>query len=678
MSRKRKKFEKRDAGQTQAAPGPGDISMAVAAQGRTRNERIWMYLLLGSLFLMGLVLGYQKVNSPDLGFHMSSARWILEHGAIPDKDIFTYTVPDNTYIDLQWTFQLITYGLEKLFGPAGIMALTTVLTLSFGATLLWRLSRREGRISLSGVILLIVFFLGNLWEIRPHLFSWIYGSLILLVLEEYARGQRRWLFLLPVLMLLWVNAHSLYILGLVSIGTYVFSDIVRGFWIHRRLHFDKSLLFWSIAAVVACLFNPYHIRGLLFPIGQFFLIQGESGYKSVLTGTAEFVSPFRFQEYIKDGRFILIQPRLWWQVFTLLALAGIIGGRKKNNMAEWLLFTGFLFIFHSASKNFGYFVMACYPACAGGLDSAFARLSSLFSNPKSPETRNPKSNRFSCMAWILVCLLLAAGAGTNWLYELGWQQNNVGHSFDKEALPVDACAFVNEHNIQGRIINSWNDGGFIGWKTGHKVFINSEGNTIGLEFYDEYVRAREPEGFPAALVKWKPTVAVVRYRVTPYWLYHLHNVANDWRMVYADNHVAVFLHESVSTEVVALAPPEAGKDYPAWDLIQAGAAVKHAIEAGGPGWSQWLRGSGAYPLDEMHRSAFYLHTNQLDACIGSCISGLEKASFIVPELMLNMGHALNARKQYRLADQCYDAFLSVDDDPVMAQEINIQRYNRRR
>ncbi len=632
-------------------------------------DRYGLYVVLAAVFLLGLVMGYQKVNSPDLGFHLSSARWIIQNGAIPSKDIFTYTVPDNTYIDLQWTYQLVVYGLEKLSGPAAIMALTSLLTLVFSATLLWRVHRQEGRIPLAAIWMLIVFFLGSLWEVRPHLFSWIYGSLILLVLEEYTRGNRRWLFFLPILMLLWVNAHSLYVLGLVSIGTYVFSDIVKGFWRHKRLHFDKGLLLWAIAAGAVCLFNPYHIKGLLFPISQFFLIQGESGYKSVLTGTAEFVSPFRFAEYVKDGRFILIQPRLWWQVFTLLALVGIIGARKKVQMAQWLLFVGFLFIFHSANKNFGYFVMAIFPVCAGGLSRVAANIGNAL--------KKPGAGAFAYGSVIVVCVLLAIGAGTNWLYEVGWQQNNVGKSFDKEALPVDACAFLNEHNIQGRIINNWNDGGFIGWKTNQKVFINSEGNTIGLEFYDQYIQARGPEGFAAALEKWQPTVAVVRYRITPYWLYHLHNITKDWRMVYSDKDVAVFLHDSVYPEIPALEKPKPGQDFPEYSLQQVAQIAQKAVESGKPGLSQWLQGSGAYPLKEMHKSAFYVHTNQLDACINTSAAGLEKANFIVPELMLNMGHALNAKKQYSMADYCYNAFLLVDDDPLIVQEISIQRQKRR-
>ena len=46
--------------------------------------------------------------------------------------------------------------------------------------------------------------------------------------------------------------------------------------------------------------------------------------------------------------------------------------------------------------------------------------------------------------------------------------------------------------------------------------------------------------------------------------------------------------------------------------------------------------------------------------------------------MLNLGHALDARRLFELADLCFDAFLRVDGDPVIAQDIHAVRRDRRR
>lgn len=657
----------------------------IAPAGRLRHfdstERFSIGIVLVALFGMGIFFGCREIISPDLGFHLSSAQWILEHGAIPSQDIFTYTISQRTYIDLQWTYQLVVYGFNLLFGPSGIVGLTTVLTMLFSATLLWRVYRRQEFIPLAAVGLLVLFFLGNLWEIRPHLFSWVYGSLLLLALEEYDRGNRRWLWLLPVVMLLWVNAHSLYVLGLVSIATYVFSDLVNGWRVHRKLRGDKRLVLWSLIAVLVCLINPYHIKGLMFPVSQFFLIQGQTGYKSTLTGTVEFLSPFRLAEYWIDGRFVLLQPLLWWQLTAVLAVLGMMAQWKQRRLCEWLMFLGFLYIFHSASKNYGYFVMACFPMVTSGLHHVSMKISQALVKGLSPRIQWLTLSRvrlLTCGKVAVLCVLLSLAAGSNWLYDVSWLGTSFGTGFNRDALPVGACQFIQEHGIQGRIINCWDDGGYIGWVTQQKVFINSEGNTMGLAFYDEYVRAREPEGFAQALAKWKPSVAVVRYDITPYWLFHLHNIAKNWRMVYADDFVAVFLDDTVALEVSALPEPVAGQDYPQYEKPQIEQIVRQAAAAPKPGLIPWLQGSAAYPLEEIRRSSYYLHTNRTKACIATAVQGLERTLFLVPELMLNLGHAFNAQRQYILADLCYDAFMRADDNPVMAQEISMQRQARRR
>jgi len=79
----------------------------------------------------------------------------------------------------------------------------------------------------------------------------------------------------------------------------------------------------------------------------------------------------------------------------------------------------------------------------------------------------------------------------------------------------------------------------------------------------------------------------------------------------------------------------------------------------------------------MTRASFFLQTGEVDACIGASLEGLQKATFQVPELLLTLGHALNHRRFYPMADVCYDAFLKADDDDQAAAEIAQARRARR-
>lgn len=677
MSAAKKRTHKPDApaatrGATRAAE-----TTAPREGGTRRVMLVVVFVLLG---VFGLVHGFREIASPDIGFHLATARYILENGAFPASDPFTYTVSDRPYIDLQWIFQIVMHAAHAGGGAFGIIALTIVLTLAFAALLVLRSRQRLGFIPYSSTVLLLTFLLGNLWEPRPHLFSWILGSILLLVLEAHARGTSRWLFALPVIMVVWVNAHSLFVLGLVIVAAYAGSHLLQALTSGRlgRGEVDRKLLAWCAAALPACLVNPYHIHGVLFPLVQFRDLSGEGGFKSPLTGIAEFNSPFGFEQLFVDGHLSLMHPRLFWQAFAVLALVGLIAHAKRTRLFEWILLGGFFYVFLKANKNFGYFVMVAFPIAAMGLDLVAAgirdRVMRWFGRGEALRERLT----IACLAGCALVSLVLIGAGwSGRLLALAWDPAERAAGFANGVLPVGACAFINEKGLQGRMLNTWDHGGYIAWSTKQPVLIYSHGEVTGPKFFDEYVKAKEPQGFPAALERWDPKIAVVPYRVAPFWLYHL-DASPAWRMAYADEYAAVFVHDSLAAGLPSVPKPRAGVDYVPIDANAAVAIIEQAVRAPEPSIADRLRGRSALPLREINLSSFYLHTQEIDACIATSLEGLRKTPFVVPELLLNLGHVLNFRRQYQLADACFDAFLRADDDPVIAAEIAQVRRSRRR
>jgi hypothetical protein len=240
---------------------------------------------------------------------------------------------------------------------------------------------------------------------------------------------------------------------------------------------------------------------------------------------------------------------------------------------------------------------------------------------------------------------------------------------------VEACDFLVEHGIEGRVLNTWNQGGYTAWVTERPVFMYSHGEVMGQDFYAEYVAGKEPGGFEVLLERWLPTVVLVPYESVPFWLYHLDR-APDWRMAHADATTAVFLHASEAKHVPALPAPVSEVDYPVFDDPTVMRIIDAAVTAEPAGFGAWLRGSAAWPVDETRQAAFWLQTGEVRACIGIALAGLERTPHLVPDLLLTLGHALNARRAHALADRCFEAFLRADDDPAIEREIHAVRKRR--
>ncbi len=654
--------------------GAADVG-ADGAGRSTPRTRPAVLLALGALALLGVALGWREVTSPDLGFHLATARWILEHGWVPGTDMLTYTVGDHAYVDLQWLYQLVVHALLAAGGSVALVALTTAATLAFAGLLLARAARRDGALGTGALLLVLLFLLGNHWEPRPHLFSWLYGSLVLWILEEHGRGARRWLPALPAVMVLWVNTHSLFVLGLVAIATCAGSHVLLVLS-GRAKRLDRGLLAWSAVAVGACLLNPYHVRGLLFPLVQLADIQGSSAYKDPLTGIAEFRPPFSLDGYRVGGRLVVLQPLLAMQLFAALAVLGLAGARRTVRLAEAILFAGFLYVFASAGKNFGYFALVAVPVAAGGLDRLAATATAWCRRMAGRAPGPPTApGRAGAVAVSISALLLALLAGTGRLYALAWADHRPGATFNASFLPIEEARFLRDRGVEGRLLNTWNDGGWLAWATGLPVAVYSHGEVMTQEFYRRYVRAKTPDGFAAALDEWRPTVAVVPFRTADYWLFHL-SQARDWRLVLANAHRAVFLHDSVAPGVPALPPPRAGVDYPGIPAVQLEPRVREAAARPPAGPAARLRGAAAFPTDATARAGFWAQTGQFDAAIGVALAALAETPHAVPDLLLILGHSLEAQGRHALADVCFDAFLRHDADSALAASIGQVRRMR--
>jgi len=236
---------------------------------------------------------------PDTFFHLRTGQSIWQSGAIPTTELFSHTFHGRAWLNHEWLSQLFFYGIHAFGGPF-------LLTIVCGACAFiavmasWRLTRGSAEVRLV-LLLSILIVTAPAWAVRPQAFS-----LVLLMLSVWlvTRDRIAWL---PVLTVLWANAHGVVLLGVVIACV---NALERLIW--SRRHFPR-------AAVVAalCLAAP-----MATPLGWHYWPR-----------VAQTVSEARllgFQEY--RSAFADASGLPFWLMLGVLVSA-LIG--RARNLAEW-------------------------------------------------------------------------------------------------------------------------------------------------------------------------------------------------------------------------------------------------------------------------------------------------------------------------------------------------------
>src|SRR5208337_1670767 len=130
------------------------------------------------------------------------------------------------------------------------------------------------------VATLLVLPLAGVWfSLHPQLLGYIFLLLALICLEHFRQGRKRALWFLPLVFLLWVNAHGTFSLGFFILGIYWFSglmDIHAGDLVAKRWPVGErfQLAAVALASLLAGCITPYGPRLLSNPARMIIRQQG--------------------------------------------------------------------------------------------------------------------------------------------------------------------------------------------------------------------------------------------------------------------------------------------------------------------------------------------------------------------------------------------------------------------
>ncbi len=389
----------------------------------------------------------------DIWWHLRTGQWLWQERALPAVDPFSLGGGEGGQFVLRgfWLFELLVYGLWRLAGLYGLIALKAgVFTACF--VLLGRLLRHYGLEPLIAFLVLLpaVFIASFYDEIRPQTFTFLFFTATLYLLERRrAEPAFKPIWGLPVLMLLWSNIHAGFVSGLGLIAFYLLAGLIRG---ERKAGFLVVLL----AAFGASALNPNGLKAVSLTLGMF------TGSLSGGAPIHEHLSAAEFSAFTGEGglRAALI-------ALTVLGALSFLLRVKRPDVYHLILFPAFSF------SAFTTFRAGLFFAVIAGMVVG-KNLSGL----KIPGKLNARGTPALALVFILTGAFLLPRS----ILEKP--------TINERLIPVKIADFIESKRPPGNIFHPYEWGGYLMWRLypEYKVFI--DGRALGLtKEYDEVAGA---------------------------------------------------------------------------------------------------------------------------------------------------------------------------------------------
>ena len=223
-------------------------------------------LVLGLLMFTLAMSASQIFWDPDTYWHIASGTWMLDHHAIPTRDVFSHSMAGTPWTVHEWGSQILITSVYRWFGWGGLQVLVATAyacTITYAAQFL---SRRLEPVHVISATSLVAVLLWTHFLVRPHVLAWPLLAVWVGTLFDAAEARRAPPWLLLGLVIAWANLHLSYTLGL-AIAAGIATDAV---WQEpsrpARLMRARQ---WGVflAASVACLMlNPHGWHALQYTV----------------------------------------------------------------------------------------------------------------------------------------------------------------------------------------------------------------------------------------------------------------------------------------------------------------------------------------------------------------------------------------------------------------------------
>ena len=516
------------------------------------------------IFLFWSLLAGPLSNRPladaDIGWHIRTGEQILATRSLPHTDPFSSTMQGQPWFAWEWLYDIVLGLLHQACGLNGVVWLCSLLVAAIFTMLLSQLLRR-GTGLLLAIVLMLLAETASMIHLyaRPHIVSWLFSLLWFVALERWERWEgwdrregpergpaprwMRWFF--PASMLLWVNLHGGWLIGIALLGIYAFAAFVES-WRKRKNdafaavragHRARAMAVALVVSALATLVNPYGWR-LQAHIYRYL------GDRYLMNRIDEFRSP-DFHGWAERC----------FAIILMLVLIGFAKRRKKLRLSRLLVTLLAVYSGFYSARNIPVSSMLLVLITGPMLWENFA---SLADKPGAWQWLRKGATRISDFSarmgaqemqlrghlWPVVSVALAFVI----CLQGGWlgSRQLIQAQFDPKKVPVAAVTFLQQENVEEPPVtepvfstDAW--GGYLIYRMypGRKVVVDDRHDLYGAGRIRRYlILTRAEPGWQSVLETWKIRTVLLPADSTLANL--LREVPRDWRVAYEDKVAVVF------------------------------------------------------------------------------------------------------------------------------------------
>jgi hypothetical protein len=433
-------------------------------------------------------LSVRLLGDAGIGWHIRTGQQILQTHAIPRVDPFSSTMGGKAWYAWEWLYDLVAGQLEAVLGLNGVVWFAAIaIAAVFAAMFCWLMKRGTNLLVALVFTLLAVSASTIHFLARPHVLTWLFVLVWFCILDSSeqacfpnrspARAGKLWL--LPLLMLVWVNLHGGFLFGFVLLGIYWLAAL----WAWARTREErledaferiaagkrsKQLLYAGLLSAAASFANPYgwklhaHIYSYL-------------SNRFLMDHIEEFQSP-NFHGMAQKCFLVLL-------LIAVAALA-LRGRELRASHILIALFAICMGLYSSRNIPVSSVLLTIIVAPLIGipaLDFQFLkRMTALESTLRG---------RAWCIVVTVVTFFIALNGG-----RVGSTQFIDGH-FDPRRMPVAAVDYLEKHEVPGPVFSPDSWGGYLIYRLypQTKVVADDRHDLYGEDFFKSYLKLMHGE-----------------------------------------------------------------------------------------------------------------------------------------------------------------------------------------